>query len=93
MYLSVKKVKPLNDYNLELTFENNEIKIFDVKPYLDTGLFKTLKDEKIFKRVKVSYDTIEWPNKADLDPEVLYEKSRSKSTEISNEVKGINTTG
>jgi len=45
MYLSVKKVKPLNDYNLELTFENNEIKIFDVKPYLDTGLFKTLKDE------------------------------------------------
>ena len=78
VYLSVKKVKPLNDYNLELTFENNEIKIFDVKPYLDTGLFKTLKDEKIFKMVKVSYDTIEWPNKVDLDPEVLYEKSKVK---------------
>jgi len=77
MYLSVKKVKPLNDYNLELTFENNEIKIFDLKPYLDTRLFKTLKDEKIFKMVKVSYDTIEWPNKVDLDPEVLYEKSKT----------------
>ena len=75
MYLSVKRVKPLNDYKLELTFENNEKKIFDVKPYLDTGLFKTLKDEKLFKMVKVSYDTIEWPNKVDLDPEVLYEKS------------------
>jgi len=81
MYLSVKKVKALNDYNLELTFENNEIKIFDVKPYLDTGLFKTLKDEKIFKRVKLSYDTIEWPNKIDLDPEVLYEKSKIKVRE------------
>ena len=78
MYLSVKKVKPLNDYNLELTFENNEIKVFDVKPYLDTGLFKTLKNEKLFKMVKVSYDTIEWPNKVDLDPEVLYEKSKTK---------------
>jgi len=81
MYLSVKKVKPLSDYNLELTFENNEIKIFDVKPYLDTELFKTLKDKKIFKMVKVSYDTIdtiEWPNKVDLDPEVLYEKSKIK---------------
>jgi len=78
MYLSVKKVKPLSDYNLELTFENNGIKIFDVKPYLDTGLFKTLKDKKIFKMVKVSYDTIEWPNKVDLDPEVLYEKSKIK---------------
>jgi len=81
MYLSVKKVKPLNDYNLELTFENNEIKVFDLKPYLDTGLFKTLKDEKIFKMVKVLYDTIEWPNKADLDPEVLYEKSKIKIRE------------
>jgi len=78
MYLSVKKVKPLNDYNLELTFENNEIKIFDVKPYLDTGLFKTLKNKNLFKLVKVSYDTIEWPNKIDLDPEVLYEKSKTK---------------
>ncbi|GHV20675.1 hypothetical protein FACS189494_04920 [Spirochaetia bacterium] len=75
MYLSVNKVKPLHDYKLELTFENNETKIFDVKPYLDTGLFKTLKDENFFKRVKVSYDTIEWPNGIDLDPEILYEKS------------------
>ena len=75
MYLSVNKVQPLNDYKLELTFENNETKIFDVKPYLDTGIFKTLKDENFFKRVKVSYDTIEWPNGIDLDPEILYEKS------------------
>jgi len=81
MYLSVKKVKPLNDYNLELTFENNEIKIFDVKPYLDTGLFKTLKDKDFFRMVKISYDTIEWPNKVDLDPEVLYEKSKVKVRE------------
>ena len=77
MYVSVNKVQALNDYKLELTFENNETKIFDVKPYLDTGLFKTLKDEKLFKRVTVSYDTIEWPNGVDLDPEVLYEKSKA----------------
>ena len=76
MYLSVRKVKPLKDYKLELTFENKEIKIFDVKPYLDTGLFKTLTDINIFKMVKISYDTIEWPNGIDLDPEVLYEKSK-----------------
>ena len=81
MYLSVKKVKPLNDYKLELTFENNEIKIFDVKPYLDTGLFRALKDENLFKMVKVSYDTIEWPNGIDLDPEVLYEKSKVRKKE------------
>ena len=76
MYLSVKKVKPLSNYNLELTFENKEIRIFDIKPYLNTGLFKKLKDEKYFNMVKVSYDTIEWPNGVDLDPEILYEKSK-----------------
>jgi len=81
MYLSVKKVRPLSNYNLELTFENKEIRIFDIKPYLDTGLFKTLKNEKYFNMVKVSYDTIEWPNGVDLDPEILYEKSKVRIKE------------
>jgi len=81
MYLSVKKVKPLANYKLELTFENKEKRIFDVKPYLNTGLFKTLKDENIFNMVKVSYDSIEWPNGVDLDPEVLYEKGKIKTKE------------
>ena len=76
MYLSVNNVKTLDDYKLELTFENEEKRIFDVKPYLDTGLFSKLKDKKIFKMVKISYDTIEWPYGIDLDPEVLYEKSK-----------------
>jgi hypothetical protein len=79
MYLSVKKVKPLTDYKLELTFENKEVKVFDIKPYLDTGLFGTLKDENFFKMVRVSYDTVEWPNGIDLDPEVLYKKSIGRS--------------
>jgi hypothetical protein len=42
-------------------------------------LFKTLKDEKMFKTVKVAFDTIEWANGVDLDPEVLYEKSKTKN--------------
>jgi hypothetical protein len=79
MYLSVNNVKALDDYELELTFENNEIKIFDVKPYLDTGLFIKLKDKNYFKMVKIAYDTIEWPNGIDMDPEVLYEKSIEKN--------------
>ena len=77
MYLSVNKVKPLDDYKLELTFENKEIKIFGVTPYLDTGIFTTLKDENFFKMIKVSFDTIGWPNGIDLDPEILYEKSNA----------------
>jgi hypothetical protein len=80
MYLSVNSVKALNNYELELTFENDETRIFDVKPYLDTGLFRKLKDKSFFRMVKVSYDTIEWPNGVDLDPEVLYEKSKPQES-------------
>jgi hypothetical protein len=58
-------------------FENNQIKIFDMNPYLETGLFKKLKDENIFSKVKISFDTIEWPGGIDLDPEILYEKSKT----------------
>ena len=79
MYLAVKDVKPLENYYLLLKFENNEERVFDVKPYLEIGKFKELKDENLFKSVRVSFDGIEWTNQLDLDPELLYEKSHNKS--------------
>ncbi|CEK40114.1 DUF2442 domain-containing protein [Paraclostridium sordellii] len=79
MYLAVKGVKAIDNYKLILTFENNEKRLFDMTPYLELGVFKTLKDENLFKTVKVSFDTIEWSNGVDIDPETLYEDSRSIS--------------
>ncbi|MGL5378824.1 DUF2442 domain-containing protein, partial [Clostridium sp.] len=73
-------VKPIENYKLILTFENNEVKIFDMNPYLDKGIFQELKNENIFNAVKVSFDSIEWPNEADIDPETLYEDSVSYSS-------------
>jgi hypothetical protein len=78
MYLSVIIVKPLKNYEIELTFENDEVKIFDMKNYLETGIFKKLKDRKLFSQVKISFDSIEWPGGIDLDPEILYKKSKAK---------------
>lgn len=75
MYLAVIEVKPLSDYQLVLTFENGEKRIFDMKPYLNKGIYKELKDESKFKTVRVSFDSIEWCNQADIDPEFLYKKS------------------
>jgi hypothetical protein len=77
MYLSVSAVKPLENYKLELLFENNEKRIFDVAPYLDRGVFQKLKDKNYFKNVKVAFDTVEWSDEIDIDPEVLYEDSVS----------------
>lgn len=75
MYLSVTNVKPLENYKLLLTFENNEQKVFDVTPYLEVGKFSELKDDVLFKSVHISFDSIAWKNQLDLDPELLYSKS------------------
>jgi hypothetical protein len=75
MYQAIKEVKPQADYILLLTFENGEKRQFDMKPYLTTGIFKELNDIRLFETVRTSFDSIEWDNKADFDPEVLYQKS------------------
>ncbi len=75
MYLPVKKVQPLSDYKLLLTFGDREERIFDVSPYLSTGKFSELRNIAVFNSVTVKFDTIEWANHLDMDPEFLYEKS------------------
>ncbi len=77
MYLSVKEVKVLDEYKLLLTFENGEVKVFDMNSYLDKGIFKELRDLSLFKSAKVNFDTVQWENEADIDPETLYEDSIS----------------
>ncbi len=48
----VTNVKSDQNFNLILTFNNGEVKHFDVKPYLNIGLFKELKDLSLFNSVK-----------------------------------------
>ena len=75
MYAPVTSVKPLDGYKLLLEFGNIEKRIFDVSPYLNTGKFAELRDLSLFNSVTIKFDSIEWANHLDIDPEFLYEKS------------------
>jgi hypothetical protein len=76
IYIGVKAVVPQDDYTLLLTFENDEQRIFDMKPYLDFGpVFRALKDPDMFKTVRVYARTVAWKNNADIDPEIMYPNS------------------
>ncbi len=70
-------VKTLDNYLLEIEFKNGEIKIFDVKPYLDKPPFRKLKDVSMFNTVKITEDgsTIGWINELDICPDTIYEDS------------------
>jgi len=72
----VKHVKPNPDYTLTLTFTNGEVKVFDMKPYLDIGIFKELKDRSLFNSVRPFLGSIQWKNGQDLCPDTLYLESK-----------------
>ena len=71
----VKSVKPNSDHTLFLTFTNKEEKIFDVKLYLDKGVFKELNDLALFNTVKPFLGSIQWIHEQDFCPDTLYEDS------------------
>lgn len=72
----VKKVTPTKNYELELIFTNEEKKQFDLKPYLDFGVFSELKEPSVFYSAKVEYGTVTWDNGADICPDTLYLESK-----------------
>lgn len=73
----VKEVIPNNNYTLTITFTNDEVKVFDVKPYLNIGIFKELKELNIFNSVKPFLGSIQWINGQDFCPDTLYLESKS----------------
>ena len=76
MHPAVISVECEDDYILSVSFDNGENGLLDMKPYLDFGVFRKIRDPDIFKTVHVSFDTIAWESGADIDPEFVYEKCR-----------------
>lgn len=78
--MRVNKVKYLEDYKLELVFNNKKTKIVDLYEVVKDGqgVFLPLKDIPYFKKVKVDKDKISiyWPNGVDLCPDVLYKMGK-----------------
>lgn len=68
----VEKVTAQADYTLRIVFKNGEEKFFDVKPYLETGVFKSLKNVALFATARTEYGTVVWQNNIDFDPDTLY---------------------
>ena len=70
--LKINSINYLNNYKIEVQFENNEIKICDITEFLNKGSFVDLKDLDIFKNIKNTGFSIEWSNGLDLSSDTLY---------------------
>ena len=71
----VRNAEYATGYRLLVTFEDAEIRLVNLEPYLDGEVFEPLRDIGYFGtfRVNPELDTVVWPNGADFSPDFLYE--------------------
>ena len=72
----VTAVEYKSKYELLLTFENNELKEFNLSPYLHYPVFEFLNDESFCSKAKVFNGTVIWDDITDIDPDTLYLESK-----------------
>ena len=75
MSLDVVSVTPREDYQLDLTFENQERRRFDMRPLLTMKPWVRIASPSVFSRVRVKYGVVVWPGEIDVAPETLYDDS------------------
>ena len=72
----IANVNANTDYTLLLKFKNGERKVYDMRPLLDFGVFKELKDLSYFQQVKPFMGSISWPHGQDICPDTLFLDSK-----------------
>jgi hypothetical protein len=75
MLIDVVTVKPRQDFQLDLEFENGECRRFDMRPLLELKPWNRIAKMQLFERVRVEYGTVVWPGEIDIAPETLYDDS------------------
>ena len=82
-YERIKDIEALKDFLLRVRFCNGVIKIYDCKPFLEKDVFKPLKNENFFNRVKIDsggYGII-WNDEIDLAESELWINGVAENTD------------
>ncbi len=66
-----KAVEPLDDYRILVELADGRKGVFDLKPYLDRGALRELRDVHYFNQVGILFGAITWPHEQDIAPETL----------------------
>jgi hypothetical protein len=86
MYWDVNVVKPLSDFRLYVEIADGRRGIFDMKPYLDHGVFRELRDVGYFNRVGLLFGAVTWPNEQDIAPETLIDEMQPLESDRLDEI-------
>jgi len=84
MFLHVTSAKYLEDYKVQVSFNNGREGIADLSSALKGKIFEPLKNKTEFSSLVVDkeLDTIVWPNGADLAPEFIFFQAFKNESEL-----------
>ena len=82
MYWDASVVKPLPDYQIYVELKNGCKGTFDMKPYLNKGVFQELKSVPYFNQVSILWGAVTWPNEQDNAPETLLAEMKIVSDDV-----------
>lgn len=67
----VIRVETKDNYVLLVELSNGKKGFFDVKPYLEKGIFTELRDESYFSSVKPAFGGVVWPREQDFSADTI----------------------
>lgn len=84
MFLHITQARYLNNYCIEVVFNNGKQGIADLSEVLRGKVFEPLKNIELFTKFKVDaeLETIVWENGADLAPEYIYYQAFKHDQEL-----------
>ncbi len=89
MFLHVTNAKYIEDYKVEVSFNNGRKGVADLIGALKGSMFESLKNKSVFSSFTVDeeLETIVWPNGADLAPEYIYFQAFKNEPELQSQFK------
>ena len=76
----LKKVVALDNFTLEVTFNDKTHGLVDMKKLIfsdNAGVFAALRDPQLFEKVYLALGVVTWPGEIDLAPDAMYDAVRA----------------
>lgn len=87
--MKAKNVISLAGYKLQVTFEDNVSGIIDLAKFIQTGIFSSLKDEKLFSKVYTNGYSIAWSDELEIDALTIYAEILNKNPDDQKSLRAI----
>jgi hypothetical protein len=79
--MKVISVNPLQDYQLQVTFDDGVSGVIDLKRFIKNGVFSVLQNEDTFSKVYTNGYSIAWNDELEIDSLTVYAEILNKKPE------------